>query len=169
VARGTPVDLQRRLGEGEGATGPRGERQLARQSEVEGVDGLDAQRTRILQKVPAAGRGVPQRRLGQLLESCGARIGGRRGTGERARDPRAHFRGGLEGEGDGENLVRIVHRAQKAQEALGEHGGLAGAGRRLQQDRAVRIDRLAARLSISGQQLFTEHRGCPRAQVQRRS
>src|SRR5256714_10410245 len=42
-----------------------------------------------------------------------------------------------------------IHFGQQAQQPLCEHGGLAGAGRRLQQDRAARVDRKSTRLNSS--------------------
>src|SRR5204863_8974925 len=54
AARGTPVELIRRLGDLERAAGARGDRQLAREAVGEGVDGLNSQRLRVLLEAAAA-------------------------------------------------------------------------------------------------------------------
>ena len=52
----------------------------------------------------------------------------------------AHLCGGGVGEGNGDNLARLVYFAQQAQEAVGKQGCLARAGRRLHQDGPARIE-----------------------------
>ena len=61
----------------------------------------------------------------------------------------AHFGGGGVGEGDGDDLAWVVDFAEQAQEAAGKEIGLARAGRRLNEDRACRIERAVA-LSLIG-------------------
>src|SRR3990170_1515125 len=57
----------------------------------------------------------------------------------------AHFGCGFPGEGDGDDLLGLVHRRQKAEIALDQEFGLARAGRRLDDERARRRQRLLAR------------------------
>ena len=51
----------------------------------------------------------------------------------------AHFAGGLLGEGDGQDLVRLGAGQQGAQDARDQHPGLAGAGAGLHRDAAARV------------------------------
>ena len=82
-------------------------------------------------------------RSASLRCSCSA---GRARLGARLLDLRAeaelHLAGGLLGEGDGdERAQRGLARSQEREDALDERGGLAGAGRGLDDERGVEIVR----------------------------
>ena len=80
----------------------------------------------------AAARSSPQRRIRQDRE-----------TAEIVLDPRHHLGGRRLGEGEAEDLLRLGAGQQQAQHPIGEHAGLAGAGRGGDPDRACRVGRAA--------------------------
>ena len=168
AARRTPIQLPRRLGDPQRAAGAGGDRQLAREPIGERVDGLDSQRARVLLEIPAARRAMAQRRRGERAQLPGARVIGCTLPAQRLGHAGAHLGRGLAREGDGEDRARLVHRAQQAQEALREHGGLAGSGRRLQQDRALRVEGALAGLGIgTGELIHRRPRAKPRVDPRR--
>jgi hypothetical protein len=111
VAGRARVELARGLGHVQRAAHARGDRQLAGERVVEGIDRLDPQALRRTGEVPAARRAVRERRGGVRLQLRGGRIGGGELRAQRADDARPHLRRRLAREGDGENLRRVLDRA----------------------------------------------------------
>src|SRR6185312_8780882 len=73
LARGPQVELFRASADRQLAPGPGRNGKLARQSEVEGVDGLDAQPAGILREPPAACLRALERRGRKLTQALGLR------------------------------------------------------------------------------------------------
>ncbi len=71
---------------------------------------------------------------------------------EALRDAAAHLAGRLVGEGDGDDFFGLVDHRQQAQIALRQQLGLAGAGRRLDDER-VEFQRAAAVVFVFPQQV----------------
>ena len=114
----------------------------------------------LLDQPPRVGR-VVDRELARVAEPVGVgaqhphagRVEGHHphragGAADQQLDALAHLLGGLVGEGDREDLVRAgLARAQQVGDPVREHAGLARAGAREDQQRAVAVDdRLALRL-----------------------
>ena len=94
-------------------------RHLARKRRAERIDGLDAQPRRVGGERIAA--------FGELLEHA-----------------LAHLGRGLARERDGDDLLGLDHRVEQREIALDQELGLARAGRRLDDERARRIERARA-------------------------
>jgi len=124
---------------------------LARQRGAQRVDGLDAQPRRVRRDTPP-GLGVARERGSRELDRrslvlargrlCGARVR------ERVQHALAHLAGGLAGEGDGDDLLGMLHAREQPQVALDQELGLAGARWRLHDERARGVERAAARGEI---------------------
>ena len=125
---------------------------LARERGVEGVDGLDAQARRVLQEAPAALRVARERiarqRVRAQVVAGGLRGGLARRRLQRLEDAPLHLAGRLAREGDGEDLLGPAHAGQQPQVALDEEPRLARAGRRLDDERAARVERLLAHAGV---------------------
>ena len=85
--------------------------------------------------------------MGQLF--AGALAAG--GEGQTLENPRPHFGGGLVGEGQGDDLFRVLHRGQQGEETLGQQLGLAGAGGGVDDDGLPRQGG-AAGLGVGGEE-----------------
>jgi len=75
------------------------------------------------------------------------------GGGEVGEDAVAHLAGGLEGEGDGEDLLGLVYGgvAEELEETLDEEAGLAGAGGGFDDEGAADVEGVAAGLGVGGE------------------
>jgi hypothetical protein len=112
-------------------------RHLPREGSAQRVDRLDAKARGILEELPAAGAIAREGGAGKLPGEAFVRQFGRRLARralQRLEHAAAHLRGGLARERDREDLLWLVDFGQQAEQALREHGCLARAGRRLQQD-----------------------------------
>ena len=124
----------------------RQQRHLPRQSGAEGIDGGQAQAPRLRFDLPAALGRAGQRSPGEIEGEPLVRRLGRHAAARALQafgDALAHFAGRLVGEGDGDDLFGLVSNRQQPQVALGQQLGLAGAGRRLD-DEGVEFERAAA-------------------------
>ena len=123
----------------------------------QGIDGLDVQPLRLIQKLPPAttrmsescackgeGRALPGGGHGLLV----AGLVGRRAQPVEHALP--HLRGGRAGEGDGQNLLWLVNPGQQRQEARGEQLRLAGARRRLHNPGLRSVQRAVAGSLVRG-------------------
>ena len=108
------------------------QREAADQRLAEGVDGLDAQAARRLQRAGEEGAGACEIRRGALaqrVEGRGERaVGQHRPGAERAEQAVLHLGGGRLGVGEAEDLLRLAAREQQPRHPVGEDAGLAGAG-----------------------------------------
>ena len=132
------------------AAGHRGTR---RQPRTERVDGNDAQARGIVRKVPAALAGLYKHASRKLEAPLAVRrnvLVVRSGLPQAAGHALAHFSGRLAREGDRQHRVGLGLPPQKAQIALDQNLGLAGAGRRLHDERALRVQRPFADRLVSG-------------------
>jgi hypothetical protein len=135
------------LGQLRWAAEARQQRQLAAEPGAERVDGLDAQTLRAVTQPPPQLGIAGEHRAGQLAGGAlvvvrGQSVAGR--SGERAQHPLAHLGGRLACEGDGDDLLRGLDPRQQHQHALDQQRGLAGARRRLDDERGVWIERAGA-------------------------
>jgi hypothetical protein len=115
---------------------------------VQRIQCLDAQSTWIVLQLPTALLRPLERRVCECLVACLERIARRLTDLQRSHDPRAHLASRLAGKRDGEDLLGCVDHCQQSQEALYQHGGLAGPGGRLQQHGARRIRRQLAHAAV---------------------
>ena len=123
---------------------------------VERVDGLHAQPRGIAQQLPAARSIALRYRLQQRRFDAGNEHAGLGGL-QRLENAMVHLGRRLTREGDRQNLLgRIDHRKQR-QESRGQHGGLARTRRRLQQQRTMDVERLAAGVTVQFQRLECTH------------
>ena len=128
------------------------EGELVQQALAEGVDGLDLEAARRLQrtgeeaagggKQPAIGRTALQRRqlFGELV------VGEPGPFGQRLEDAAGHFRGRRLGEGQAQDAPGIGAGEQQADHPAGEHEGLARAGIGRHPGRGGRIRGVGLRL-----------------------
>jgi hypothetical protein len=152
-ARGDRVQVMGCVGDAAAETVTRRDRHGIRQVRIEGVDGLDAQARGALLESPGTRGRVAPHLVGQFQRHA-VGVGARRqGAIERQLHALAHFARRLAGEGDGQHLLRFLDRGEQAQVALREHRGLAGAGRRLDDERAAAIERRLAGTGIGFRQL----------------
>ena len=122
-------------------------RHLARERGAQRIDGLHPQALRRLLELPAqrvvarecGGRELPGERV---VRHLGAWVVAR-GV-QRLEHAPAHLGGGLDGEGDGADLLRPLDRREQRQHALDQQLGLAGARGRLHDERAARVERARA-------------------------
>ena len=124
------------------------QRQLCRQLGVEAVDGGGAQAGRRVQQMPAARAIVRQQTRGGGMRFGAMGVAGRRTVECRAQGLQhaiADFGGGLVGERDRDDLLGFLDRRQRAQHALHQQAGLAGAGRRHRQDVMLQVQCVGAR------------------------
>ena len=133
----------------------RRQRLHARDRCVQRIECLDAHAPRVLDELPAARvvaredleRGVV-RNLEVFLLGCHALPCAL----QRRQDAQAHFCGRLARERDGEDFLGMFDAAEQTQVALDQQLRLAGAGRRLHDERSADIERVAARLPVRRQQ-----------------
>ena len=156
---GAPQILTRRVGKGAAGCaaiqGPRvlhdrghgaeagSERHAARDAGAERVDGQHRQARRMLDQVPSPLVVVVQSLAGELPGRPALRIERLAFVAcllQRAQQTLAHFRGGLDGEGDGENFVRPLHDGEELQHAPDEELSLARARGSLHDEGAAGIE-----------------------------
>jgi hypothetical protein len=116
---------------------------LPRQAGAQGIDGGEAQTPRLLLDGPVALCRTRQRGQGQIEgHALVLRLGRHAGacTRQAFGDAAAHLARRLVGEGDGDDLFGLVGNRQQAQVALCQQFGLAGTGRRLD-DEGIEIQR----------------------------
>jgi hypothetical protein len=122
-------------------------------AEAEGIDGFNGEALGVLEDFPAAALGVGDGFAGDsdavfVFGAEGAAAGG---SLEIAQDAGAHFRRGGAGEGDGEDFFGLVDDGEEAEIAAGEEVGFAGTGGGLNDDGAVDVEGLLARVGVGGQ------------------
>src|SRR2546425_8341139 len=115
---GLAVVLARLLDDRRLGAEAREHRHLARERRAEGVDGLDSE------------------------PGCCSR------GSYFFQNPLAHLGGGLDGEGDGEDLLGLFHHAEELDVALHQQVGLARAGGRLDDEGARDVERAFARRGV---------------------
>src|SRR5204863_6796200 len=76
-----------------------------------------------------------------------------------AEDALSHLRRRLDGEGDGDELLGLLDRAEEADVALHQELGLPRAGRRLNDERAAHVERFLAGARV-GEDLHFLRSGC---------
>ena len=167
VGRGVDDGCRRRLGIqalrvlGVSRRGPEpgGERRIAHDPRRQRVERHDAQARRMQCKRPTAARVLGEHRERELARHCEVRLVRierllSQGRGQRLDDALAHLAGGLAREGEREDALGLVDAGQQREHALDQELGLAGACRRLHEERTGDVERPLARcrgLSGAGQ------------------
>ena len=121
-------------------------RQLLRQPCVERVERVDPHAPGRRKQRPAASAVAFQRGACKLVGQRAMRFRrGISGSGfaQRPDDARAHFRGGLSGERDRDDLLGLFDRGKQGQVALNEKFRLARSRRRLHDERTTGVERAA--------------------------
>ena len=140
----------------------RAQRLRARHGAVERVECLDAHPPRAADQVPATLFRASQRSRRQLVGQLPVRLRRlltRTRPTQRIEHAKLHLACRFARERDGENLLRIVDHSEQPEIALDEQLGLARARRRLDDERARYVKRVAARLLIRDQQRIVMFHG----------
>ena len=128
-----------------------GKRRLSREARAERIDRLHREARRMRRQVPPVSlvlrEDVPREPLRQPFMRR-FRLDGTARVGERAQDPVAHFAGGLPRECHRYDALRAVDVGEQREEALDQELRLAGARRRLDQERAPDVERAGARVAV---------------------
>jgi hypothetical protein len=151
LARRQPVQFVRVLDDRGHGPEPGRQRQLPREQKAQGVDGLHAQALRVLLDSPTLVGVTRAHRTRQLPGLVLVRLGRRRfrvRARQRLQHAVAHLARRLVGEGDRQNFLRVIDAREQYQVAAHQQLGLAGAGRRLHDERACRVERLRARRGV---------------------
>ena len=152
AARGLAIQVVGLVDDGGGRNAVRQHGQLPREPGVERIERVDTQALRLLEQRHSSSRSraMTARASSKAVRSCGCSLGAVVGrSAQRAQHAAAHFGSRFAREGDGDDLLGLLHGREQREVALDQELGLARARRRLNDERLRWIERSFARGGVA--------------------